>query len=264
MAAIIKEELVRDLRALGVTAGMKLQVHSSMSRIGWVDGGADTVLDALMTVLTPEGTLMLPSFNHGGAYADGGCFDVASTPTSNGKIPDAFWRRADVCRGVNPTHPFAAWGKNAAYYVTHDQEAPTMGADSPLDRLMRDGGYVLLLGVGYISNTFHHLVEVGIGAPCLAPCGEVYPVRSYGGHACLAHTWSWRGGVCPVNGKPEPLYADAMRAVERRGRIGGAESMLFPMREAYTVIARTLEPYCKACAIRPRSCEYTWNASSGK
>ena len=162
MRTVTKEDLIRDLRALGVRDGMKLQVHSSLSRIGWVEGGADAVLDALMTVLTPEGTLMLPSFNHGEAYRDGRVYDRERTPTTNGKIPDTFWRRPDVYRGVNPTHPFAAWGKDAAWYVTHDQEAPTMGAGSPLDRLMRDGGYVLLLGVGYISNTFHHLAEFPI------------------------------------------------------------------------------------------------------
>ena len=67
MRTVTKEDLIRDLRALGVREGMKLQVHSSLSRIGWVEGGADAVLDALMTVVTPEGTLMLPSFNHGAA-----------------------------------------------------------------------------------------------------------------------------------------------------------------------------------------------------
>ncbi len=256
MRTVTKEDLIRDLRALGVREGMKLQVHSSLSRIGWVEGGADAVLDALMTVLTSEGTLMLPSFNHGAAYRDGGMYDREQTPTTNGKIPDTFRRRPDVCRGVNPTHPFAAWGKNAAWYVTHDQEAPTMGAGSPLDRLMRDGGYVLLLGVGYISNTFHHLVEVTTGAPCLASCGEVCPVR-FGGTTALAHTWSWRDGACPVNRMPEPLYADAMRSIERRGKIGEAGSILFPMREAYGIIAQTLAPYCAACGIRPRVCEYT-------
>ena len=256
MRTVTKEDLIRDLRALGVCAGMKLQVHSSLSRIGWVEGGADTVLDALMTVLTEDGTLMLPSFNHGAAYEDGGVYDPKRSPTTNGRIPDTFRRRADVFRGVNPTHPFAAWGHDAARYVTHDQETPTMGPGSPLDRLMQDGGYVLLLGVGYISNTFHHLVEVTTGAPCLASCGEVYPVE-IDGRRQLAHTWAWRGGKCPVNSPPEPLYAAAMGEIERKGLVGEAESRLFPMREAYGIIARTLAPYCRTCPVRPRVCEYT-------
>ena len=130
-----------------------------------------------------------------------------------------------------------------------------MGAGSPLDRLMKDGGWVLLLGVGYASNTFHHLVEMTTGAPCLTPCGEVYPVR-VGGKTLLAHTWAWRGGKCPVNGA-EPLYGDAMREIDRRGKVGQADAILYPMQKAYEIIARTLAPYCETCAVRPRTCRYT-------
>ncbi len=252
-----KKDLIAAFEGLGLCAGMKVQLHSSLSSLGWVDGGADTVLDALTEVITPEGTLMLPSFNHGAPYTLGEIFDVRATPTTNGKIPDTFWRRADVCRGVNPTHPFAAWGKDAAYYVTHDQEAPTMGKGSPLDRLMRDGGYVLLLGVGYRANTFHHLVETVTGAPCLAPSGETYPVKVYDGREMLAHTWAWRDGDCPVDDGGAPGYAEAMRPIERRARVGDAEAILFPMKQAFEIIARTLAPICESCAIRPRICEYT-------
>jgi len=35
-----------------------------------------------------------------------------------------------------------------------------MGEGSPLDLLEKNGGKVLLLGVDYPSNTFHHVVEM--------------------------------------------------------------------------------------------------------
>ncbi len=51
---IAADDLCRDLRALGVTAGAALMVHASLRRIGRVPGGADSVIGSLMDVLTPE------------------------------------------------------------------------------------------------------------------------------------------------------------------------------------------------------------------
>ncbi len=53
-----RESLGADLRALGVTPGMTLIVHSSLSSLGWVCGGPVAVVQALMDVVTPEGTLV--------------------------------------------------------------------------------------------------------------------------------------------------------------------------------------------------------------
>lgn len=51
-----------QLAALGVERGGVLMVHASLSAVGTVDGGADTVAAALREVLGPEGTLVVPSF----------------------------------------------------------------------------------------------------------------------------------------------------------------------------------------------------------
>ena len=252
-----KQALVAHLRALGVRPGMKLEVHSSLSALGWIEGGAETVIDALQEVLTPEGTLMMPTFNHGAPYNKGEIFDVRKTPTIDGKITDTFWRRDDVLRGINPTHAFAAWGKDAAYYVCHDQEAPTMGADSPLDRLSRDGGYVLLLGVGCHANTYHHVVETMTGCPCLDPQGEEYEIIDGEGKHRRALTWSWRDAPCPVCDQKRPLYTDAINAIASLGKVGDGDCTLYPMREGFDAIAGVLTPHCKDCTIRPRVCEYT-------
>ena len=58
-----RQTLGRDLRALGIEAGMALLVHSAPSRIGWTVGGVESAIQALMDVLTPDGTLMMPSFS---------------------------------------------------------------------------------------------------------------------------------------------------------------------------------------------------------
>ena len=55
------ESLQTDLRVLGVRAGMVLLVHSSLSAMGWVSGGAIAVILALQKVLGASGTLVMPA-----------------------------------------------------------------------------------------------------------------------------------------------------------------------------------------------------------
>ncbi len=101
--------LKQDMRALGVRSGMDLMVHSSLSSIGLVRGGAETVVDALLSVVGSRGTLLMPSFNH----AHAAVYNPLTTPTTNGAIADAFWRRPNAVRSLNATHPVAAIGPRA-------------------------------------------------------------------------------------------------------------------------------------------------------
>ena len=71
-SGLTQADLVCGFRDLGITAGMGLQVHSSLSSFGHVEGGPATVVRALKEVLTPAGTLMMPSFNHGAPFEPSG------------------------------------------------------------------------------------------------------------------------------------------------------------------------------------------------
>jgi len=61
--AISADDLCRDLRALGLDAGAALVVHVALRQIGWVAGRAASIIHALMAVLTPAGTLVMPTFS---------------------------------------------------------------------------------------------------------------------------------------------------------------------------------------------------------
>ncbi|MEX2543251.1 MAG: AAC(3) family N-acetyltransferase [Trueperaceae bacterium] len=257
---VTKEMILSGLRQVGVDAEMKLMVHSSLSSFGRVEGGPVTVIDALLEVLTPAGVLLMPSFNHGAPFGEGGAgiYDPATTPTTNGVIADTFWRMPAVYRSLNPTHPFAAWGGGSSRFVNGHHRTLTMGEDSPLGLLLQAGGYGLLMGVGYEVNTFHHVVEVVTGAPCLGKRTEEYPVRMPDGSIAPVRTWGWRERSCPLTG--DGRYGEEMRrqGLERTAKVGECKFTLFRLRDCFKVVANLLQegrnenPPCVRCPIRPR------------
>jgi aminoglycoside N3'-acetyltransferase len=260
-----QKEIVEGLHRLGVGPGSSLVVHSSLSSFGKVKGGADAVINALVETVTSSGTILMPSFNHDTPFQDGGSgiYDPAVTPTSNGVIPDRFWRRADVYRSLNPTHPFAAWGKNAQRYMEHHHRTLTMGLDSPLGLLLGDGGFGLLLGVGYGANTFHHVVEVSTGAACLGLRTEAYPVRLADGRHVEGRTWGWRGSSCPFTDGHRYAAEMVKQGLQVEATIGGCHAILFRLQDCYQVVAEILQegkdgyPPCCRCDIRPRAVSQT-------
>ncbi len=257
---ITREDIIAGLREFNVLSSAGVMVHSSLSSFGRVEGGAQTVIDALMEIITPQGTLLMPSFNHNVVFDDGGpgCYNPAETPTIDGAIPDRFWRLPGVRRSLDPTHAFAAWGRDSQRYTQLHHRTLTMGPASPLGLLLADDGYSLLLGVGYWANTFHHVVEMSTGAPCLGQRSEAYPVVLPDGRRVMGRTWGWREIDCPIN--DHALYAEEMarRGLQVEIRIRGCTATLFRLRDAYEVIAGLLRsginghPPCSQCPIRPR------------
>lgn len=172
------ERLVSDLRALGVEPGMALLVHSSLSKIGFVCGGAQAVVMALQEVIGDEGTLMMPSMS--GDWSDPKPWEAPSVPESwwpvirehwpawdpalsqtreMGAIVDTFLKQHDVIRSQHPASSFAARGPNAQQLTCQHNLPDSMGDTSPLGILNKLDGHVLLLGVGYANNSSLHLAE---------------------------------------------------------------------------------------------------------
>src|SRR5688500_2762369 len=139
---IDREGVARDLRALGLRAGDTVLVHSSLSRIGYVDGGAEAVVDAFLEVLGPAGTLAVPTFPFTGSMLahvrSDPDFDVDETPSKMGAITEALRTRPGALRSLEPTHPVAALGPSAAFLVEdHVNGAGSCDEHSPLYRLTR-------------------------------------------------------------------------------------------------------------------------------
>lgn len=167
--------LVRDLRALGVTPGMLLMAHCSLRRLGWVVGGAVTVVDALREVLGAEGTLVMPAFSGDNSdpsqwhnpgvpeswwdtiRANMPAYDGHSPLREIGAVAEYFLHLPGVLRSASPGCSWAARGPLAQSVTDGHSLDFALGENSPLARCYDLGGYVLSLGTA--RTTVLHLAE---------------------------------------------------------------------------------------------------------
>jgi aminoglycoside 3-N-acetyltransferase len=151
------------LTHLGVKRGDRLLVHSSLRMLGWVDGGADAVIDAILGAVGPSGTVMMPAFT----FPPAEIFDPAQTPTTMGAIAEAFRRRPDVTRSVHPTHSVTIWGKDRERLAAAHRTSTALGVGSPVHLILSEGGDIILLGVGHWANSAVHVAEAIARVPYL-------------------------------------------------------------------------------------------------
>ncbi|MFC1582613.1 AAC(3) family N-acetyltransferase [Planctomycetota bacterium] len=263
-------EIKDGLRVLGIEAGDRIIVHSSLKSFGYVDGGPETVIRALQETVTANGLLMCPTFNHDriflkdGKPLKGAFFDPAESPTVDGIIPETFRRMEGVYRSLNPTHACAAWGQGAEEIVASHHRVLTMGSGSPIALLEQQGGKVVLLGVGYGANTLKHVIEQTFGCPCLGPRTEAHDIKLPDNRIVEGRTWGWREIGCPVAGPAEPIRT-LMEAAHysRSGNIGEARVIVFRMTNCRKVIEDLLthgwrgRPPCRRCRVRARKMPWT-------
>jgi len=245
-SGVTKKQLTADLRKLGVKEGMDLMVHSSLSKIGQVAGGADTVVDALLAAIGRSGTLMMPSFNHGGARV----YNPMTTPTTNGAIPDAMWRRREAVRSIHPSHAVAAIGPEAEAYCIDHLEVGIWEQDSPIGRLIHGGGYILALGVDHWSSTAYHVAENSVPCGCIDPFGNTDRVVGADGSVEEVRGLAWREGECPVSIDRLEKSLDRRR-LQRRGQVGAADCELVRAFDLWNVRRQQLKKVCPTCPIKP-------------
>jgi aminoglycoside 3-N-acetyltransferase len=243
---VVRSGIASDLAALGVGAGDVLLVHSSLKSLGWVCGGAPAVILALEDVLTRRGTLVMPT--HSGDVSDPAnwiappvppdwwpairdempVFDRDLTPTRGmGAIPETFRKQRGTLRSSHPQASFAAWGSRKRRIVRGRQYDYCMNDSSPLGRLYRLDARVLLLGVGWESNTSFHLAEYRAEIPGRFMVKGGMPILAGG-----KRIWSTVDDI-DFGGDDFPAIGADYEATGkvRRGKVGLADCRLFRQRE---------------------------------
>lgn len=158
--ALTREELRGGFRGLGLESGDRVVVHSSLSSLGRVDGGAETVVDALLDAVGDDGTVMMPAFTR---YDEP--YDPDASRSTVGAVTDAFRSRAAAVRSEHPTKSVAAIGPDAASLTEDHEPLASIGPGSPIHRLIEADGKILLLGVGHTTNSALHVAERLAGLP---------------------------------------------------------------------------------------------------
>jgi aminoglycoside 3-N-acetyltransferase len=242
-----RDDLLDDLRTLGVSSGATLLVHASMRRVGWITGGAMALADAVSEALGPDGTIVVPTPTTDNSdtsrthlartsgmraaelrryRAAMPAFDPARTPSTGvGRFPEHVRLTKGALRSGHPQMSFAAVGARAKVIIDGHAMNCHLGEESPLARLYDLDADVLMLGTGYDTCTALHLAEYRYTAEP--------PKRDY---SCViqregtARWWTYEDVVLDDRDFAA-LGADLDGTpYVRRGRVGSAESRLVSLR----------------------------------
>lgn len=169
---------VRDaLCTLGVTDGDILLFHSSLKSFGYIEGGADAVIDGALLAVGDRGTLAAPTLvqrDFANAYKN---WDKNRTPSDVGRITEVFRKRPEALRSDQATHSVAAIGPMAKFLTEgHTAYGPrpsiygdyAFAESSPWQKMYDLGGKVVFMGATIESNTYRHFIEARMIARALA------------------------------------------------------------------------------------------------
>ena len=183
------QDLTAALQALGVKEGDTLLVHSSLSNLGYLENGADGIIEALAAAVGPTGTFLAPAFARPYIYFEGLCHKSYSyrpydtrpdgalrdKTIETGALPKAMLKRADAVRSGHVSHEWVALGADAAACVAgHGFLDDPANENSPMAKVLERDGSVVFIGCDISANTFIHYVEHMVEAPFLHPALVTY------------------------------------------------------------------------------------------
>lgn len=154
-----QDDIEKGLISLGLSNGMAVEVHSSLSSFGNVEGGAKTIIESLMNMVGETGALIMPTFPLSASIPLTDTeikrgitikFKVLAPNSTEkscmGVVADTFRLLPGVVTGEGP-HRVSAWG--------HDAKTHAKG----FSHLMNEDGWALLLGVDIHRLTSMHYCE---------------------------------------------------------------------------------------------------------
>jgi aminoglycoside N3'-acetyltransferase len=239
-----QKDIVDGLKRLGLERGAAVEVHSSLSSMGFVQGGAQTVIDALIEVMGEEGAIVMSAYlvtpllplteeeKRRGIIAKVRMLDEnEECKTGMGVVVDTFCKLPNTYLGKG-IHRVCAWGHNAKL---HSQG---------YKYLLSIDGLVLLIGVDIHRCSCMHTAEDQVEWP-----KEV--LKHFQLPEEIQRLYPETDWYVEYNDPHKPLPVDAWGKVQkeaerrgliRRGYIGKAECMLFqgkPVVAIYEEFLRT-------------------------
>ncbi|MBR0038083.1 MAG: AAC(3) family N-acetyltransferase [Bacteroidales bacterium] len=158
------DELVNLMQEMGMKEGSIVCIHSSMREFYNYKGSAQELIEKIMQVITPNGTLLMPAYSFQGREQlmnPDLIFDPQKDKTIAGYLAETFRKMEGVRRSINVRHSVCAWGRYANYLICdHHKGRNCWDEYSPWYRLCELGGLVFTLGLPRsFMGTFNHCVE---------------------------------------------------------------------------------------------------------
>lgn len=243
MKSVNKNQILEGLKELSVKPGDTVEVHSSLSSFGRIQGGSAAMVDALMEAVGPNGSLVMSAYRVSPSYPLslkekmlGIKWKVKVLPekstdkTGMGAIVEEFSRRPGVVLGKG-LHRNAAWGKDARLL--------SRGYDYLLNR----DGLVLLLGVGIDRCSSLHLAEQSVPLP--TEIEAIFEVPQRLKKIYPENIWQIGYGETPRDPWQEVYQEADKKGLVRHRRIGLAECHLFKANAVVSILKhrRKNNPY---------------------
>jgi aminoglycoside 3-N-acetyltransferase len=241
---LTKDDLKQSLLNAGIQPGDHLMVHASLSKMGFIEGGADTVVDVLKEAVGTLGIVLMPTSPIARLQldyvSDYPLFDVLNTPSAMGKISEVFRTSDGVVRSYHPTEPVAAWGKKAYEYIKdHTANNTPYHWDSPYGKLIQHGGKILYIGVTLDNAGTHlHTLEdaLDVGVPVYYSKEFKLSVIDYEGSEMMVATKVHNPEYSKKRRCDELLPMFLREGVYREVYIGKAKTLVFDAKKMFDVM----------------------------
>ncbi|MFM7386964.1 MAG: AAC(3) family N-acetyltransferase [Bacteroidota bacterium] len=239
-----REQLIQDFNRAGIHSGNQLMVHASLSKMGYIEGGAETVVDVLKEIVGMEGMILMPTSPIARLQLDyvseNPVFDVLRTPSAMGKISEVFRTSDGVVRSYHPTEPVAAWGAKAYEYINeHTEKNTPYHWNSPYGKLIQHGGKIVYIGVTLDNAGTHlHTLEdtIDVGVPVYYPQEFKLPVIDYDRKEIIIATKLHNPEYSKKRRCDELLPIFLHEGVYREVQIGKAKTLVFDAKKMFDVM----------------------------
>ena len=186
-----RQQIVAYLGFIGLREADWVMMHSSLSALGLVNGGATTVVDAILNVVGPSGTILVPAFRDSvwddpAQFKNTDCSPCpqrlcpSRQPGFQGAMAEEVRKRDGSLRSCHPSHSWVGLGPSAKALLEGHCNSPTpCGAGNPFETLVTLDGCILTLGVGVDKVTLWHYYEEILQVPYL---GHYWPNERHLNH----------------------------------------------------------------------------------
>lgn len=161
---ITKKEIIKEIENFNIPKGKIVTVHTSLKKVGEIEGGGETLLSSLVEVFTKDGGILcVPTHTW-----DSDIYDLRKSESCIGTLPRLAASHKDAFRTLHPTHSMAVFGEEERVkrFIENEEKADTpANPKGCYGKIYEEDGYVILIGVGHDKNTYIHFVEELLGVP---------------------------------------------------------------------------------------------------